>query len=421
MQTIKKIWWDIYMITILKRDSLWVPVILVLSLIGCWSELDLYAPSFPLMMSFYKTSESVIQLTLSLNFLGFFSASLLVGPLADALGRRPIILWGTLLFVIGSAACAWAPTIEFMLLGRFIQGMGMSAPVIVCQALITDIYEGTKRMKVLACINSAITIIIALAPIIGVYLTDNFGWRSNFFAIFFAAIFGLAFIWLLIPETHEPQKRTSFAKTNLIKNYAILLKSKDFLMPVLAMCFFLTPYFILIGIMPLLFMQQLGVSIQHYAFYQGSVVALVSALSLSIPLLMARFDISKLVGMSTWLSLGALFSAFVMSLFIPDNPKIIIIFMWIYIAGITIPPTFLFVSAMDKFPELRASASSMIQSIRMFTMAIGTALCGLLYNGTFMPVVFIMLIFILSASFITMLILRRRAMMTKALQHFPVI
>jgi len=409
------------MFTLLKRESLWVPIILVIALIGCWSELDLYAPSFPLMMDFYHTSERVIQLTLSLNFLGFFSASLLVGPLADAWGRRPLILGGALLFVIGSAVCAFAPTIEFMLLGRFIQGMGMSAPVIVCQALITDIYEGPTRMKVLACINSAITIIIALAPIIGVYLTSNFGWHSNFFALLFSALVGLVLIAFLVPETHAHTQRINFSLTNLVKNYIFLLKNKDFLMPVLAMCFFLTPYFVLIGIMPLLFMQKLSVSINEYAFYQGSVVGLVSALSLTIPLLMMRCDMSKLVGISTWLSLGALSAAFVVSLLIPDNPLIIIIFMWLYIAGITIPPTFLFVSAMDKFPELRASASSMIQSIRMLTMALGTALCGLVYNGTFMPVALIMLIFVFLAAYITTIILRRQAMLNKALHSFPVI
>jgi len=85
----------------LHRESPWIPVILISILIGCWSELDLYAPSFPQMLDYFKTTNEMMQLTLSLNFLGFFVAALLCGPLADAYGRRPVILGGSLLFVLG--------------------------------------------------------------------------------------------------------------------------------------------------------------------------------------------------------------------------------------------------------------------------------------------------------------------------------
>src|SRR5688572_12725003 len=135
---------------LLNRESPLIPVVLITILIGCWSELDLYAPSFPQMMHYFATTEQAMQWTLSLNFLGFFFASLLCGPLADAFGRRPVILVGSLFFLLGSLVCVAATSIEIMFLGRFIQGLGVSAPVTVCMAVIADIYQGERQVRLLS-------------------------------------------------------------------------------------------------------------------------------------------------------------------------------------------------------------------------------------------------------------------------------
>ncbi len=185
------------MFLFLERQSPWIPVILLVIMVGCWSELDLYAPSFPEMMHYFATTEHMMQWTLSLNFLGFFLASLLCGPLADSFGRRKVILAGSLIFVVGSYVCLYASSIGWMLFGRLVQGMGVSAPVSVCMAVIADIYQGERQVKLMSKLNSAITIAMALAPMVGVYLTDYFGWRANFLVIFAIALLGMIMIWLL--------------------------------------------------------------------------------------------------------------------------------------------------------------------------------------------------------------------------------
>lgn len=198
------------MLFLLRRESLWIPVILLVILIGSWSELDLYAPSFPTMMHHFGTTEQMMQWTLSLNFLGFFFAILLCGPLADAFGRRGVILWGSAIFVVGSFICLLASNIEAMLVGRLIQGIGVSAPVTVCQAVIADIYRGEKRVRMLSRTNSVITITMALAPIFGVYLTEHFGWHANFVVIFGMALMGGLLIYLFVPETLYKEERRPF-------------------------------------------------------------------------------------------------------------------------------------------------------------------------------------------------------------------
>lgn len=380
---------------LLRRESPWIPFILLVILVGCWSELDLYAPSFPEMMHYFSTTEQMMQWTLSLNFLGFFLASLLCGPLADAVGRRPVILWSSAIFVAGSALCLFANTVEMLLLGRFIQGIGVSGPVTICQAVIADIYQGEQQVKLLSRTNSIITITMAMAPIVGVFLTKHLGWQANFMAIFAVAIVGGLLVYLFVPETHK--NKAPFKFGSVVTNYRTLLVTKDFMVATLAMCFSVTPYFILIGIMPLLFMEQLGVSLENYAMYQGSIVGLYSVLSLMMPKIMAHFDVNRLVVWSVLASVLSLMMAFTLSQIIPDNPTTLTGLMWVYCIGIVLPPTMMFVRAMDMFDNLKASASSLIQSLRMLSMAIGTSLAGSFYDGTYKNVGFIMLAFVVAS------------------------
>lgn len=396
------------MFSLLRRESLWIPVILLVVMIGCWVELDLYAPSFPQMMHFFGTTEQMMQWTLSLNFLGFFLASLVCGPLADSFGRRKIILGGSFIFVLGSLICLLSGSIEWMLFGRLVQGIGVSAPVTVCMAVIADIYQGERQMKLLTRMNSAITITMALAPIVGVYLTDTLSWHANFIVIFVISIIGLILVARFVPETHDKHLRTEFKPSTLVSGYITLLKSKAFMSAVLGCCFAVTPYFILIGILPLLFMESLGVSINSYAFYQGSIVGLFSLVSISVPWILARFTLKNVIRVSMTLAIGGLSVALVLSMLMPDMPELITALMCIYAVGIVVPPTMLFSNAMDMFPELRASASSLIQSIRMLSMSLGTALAGFIYNGTFMPVIFVMTTLLILSVPMTIASLRRR-------------
>lgn len=403
------------MFSLLRRESLWIPLILLVILIGCWSEMDLYAPSFPQMMHHFSTTEQMMQWTLSLNFLGFFIASLFCGPLADAFGRRKIILAGSLIFVVGSFICLVSQSIDVMLLGRLVQGLGVSAPVTVCMAVIADIYQGDRQITLLSRMNSAITITMALAPVLGVYLTDALGWRANFVAIFSVALLGACLIWLFVPETHGAQKRNKFQISSLFASYVTLLKSKDFMVAVLALCFSVTPYFVLIGVLPILFMEELHVTLHGYAFYQGSIVGLFSLLSLSIPLLLTHFDINKIARMSIVVSLIALFAAWILSMSIIDYPLMITALMWVYVCGIVVPPTIMFTRAMDMFPELRASASSLIQALRMLSMSIGTAVAGMLYDGAFRSIALVMFLFMALAVPLMIIALRKKATAKDAL------
>lgn len=363
-----------------------MPFIIVISLISCWIELDLYAPSFPQIMHHFGTNEQAIQWTLSLNFLGFFLSSLFCGPLADSYGRRPLLVTGSIIFALGSIMCVLAPNMGILMFGRLIQGIGVSAPGTICMAIIADIYQGDRQVRLLSMINSTVTIVMASAPVAGVFLTEHFGWRSNFLVITVGAALSTLLIGLFMPETHDKDKRRPFNMKYLATGYIQLLKSKSFMFLTLSLCFMVAAYFVFIGIIPLIFMEELGVDINSYALYQGSVVALFAALSLAVPMIIKRFNVNKLMQWSIFISLFSGIGLGALGLFFSDHPLPITILMCCYIVGLVLPCSVLFAQAMDMFPELKASASSLIQSLRMLVMAIAISLAGLVYQGSFMPI-----------------------------------
>ncbi len=394
------------MFTPLAKASPWVPVVLLILLIVGWSELDLYAPAFPQMMHHFGTNAQVMQWTLSLNFFGFFCSSLLCGSLSDSYGRRPLLIAGSLLFVLGSGLCMFAPNISSILLGRFIQGVGVGAPLTIALAVIGDIYQGEKQARLLSVMNTTVTIVMAAAPIAGVYLTDEFGWRSTFVVTGLGALFGAVMVALLLPETHY--NREPFRMRQMAANYFSLLGNRLFMAATLSMSFLAACYFMFIGMAPLLFMEALGVPLKQYAFYQGSVVGAFAAVSLAIPTLMNHFNVNQMLRVSLWLSLLASVVLFAIGVSHLDHPLIITIFMSFFTAGIALPGCVLFAATMDMFPGMRASSAALFQAMRLLTMSIVTSIMGAMYNGTFLPAAVMIFVLTIPAFFMGLFVVKTR-------------
>ncbi len=370
----------------ISKESPLVPICLMVLLVVCWMEVDLYAPSFPLLRQYFGTTQEAIQWTLSVNFIGFFVSSLFCGPLSDSYGRRPVLIWGSLIFVFGSLLCIAAPTIEILLAGRLIQGLGVSAPITVCVAVIADIYTGERQVKMMSFVNSAITIVMAMAPLIGAYLSDAFGWRANFMFIFATAILGTLLISFILPETHAADRRQRFSLRQLALNYTTLLRSRVFMATVIGSIFLTTPYFVFIAVIPFLFMEQLQLPLSQYVYYQGSVVSLFAFLSLAIPTMIGKFDADKLNLRSIGLSLIGITVLCMHGMFFADHALTITILMCIYVAGLVWPCSSLFSASLELFPDLRGSATALFMSLRMLVMSLAISLSGRVYNETFMPV-----------------------------------
>ena len=185
------------------RLPYWEFVILVSIMFGMIAfGTDTMLPAFPNIAKDLNLSNvNKAQLIISSFILGTGIGQLISGPISDTFGRKPIITIGLSIFIIACCIAYYAKSLELMLVARFIQGLGVSAPRTVTMALIRDLYSGRKMAQVMSLAMAIFVLVPALAPSLGQILFINFGWRSIYIAFIFFALLGLIWLNLRQPET----------------------------------------------------------------------------------------------------------------------------------------------------------------------------------------------------------------------------
>lgn len=169
---------------------------------------DAMLPSFPEIGRELSASDiNQVQLVITIFLLGTGLGQLFTGPLSDSIGRKPVILGGLIVYMVGCVMAIYVQSLEMLLAARFVQGIGVSAPRTVTIAMIRDLYAGRFMARVMSFAMVLFVLVPAVAPLLGQFLAISFGWRSIFVAFILFALLG--FLWLLLrqPETHALEKR----------------------------------------------------------------------------------------------------------------------------------------------------------------------------------------------------------------------
>ncbi|BDM65958.1 Bcr/CflA family drug resistance efflux transporter [Shewanella sp. NFH-SH190041] len=171
--------------------------------------IDIYLPSMPAMAKDFSVSASEVQSTIALFLFAMGVGQIVIGPLTDRFGRRPVVLAGVVLYTLSSALAALAQDFAVMQWARVLQGLAACASSIVVFSAVRDCYSPKESSKIYSYLNGAICVVPALAPTLGGLLALQFGWRSNFM---FMSIFGLIMllvITLRFQETRPADTDTS--------------------------------------------------------------------------------------------------------------------------------------------------------------------------------------------------------------------
>jgi DHA1 family bicyclomycin/chloramphenicol resistance-like MFS transporter len=190
---------------------------------------DMYLPSLPGIAADLGASEATVQLTIGVFIGGFALMMLIIGPLADRFGRRPVIGAGLTLFVAASIGCALAPDIEVLLAGRLVQAMGASVGPVLGRAIIRDLYPPREAGRVLGLVSSVMAFAPIIAPFIGGVLETSLGWRANFWLLTGFGLAVLVWLWRDLPETLRQPLAGGLAPLSLLTGYASLLGSRAYL------------------------------------------------------------------------------------------------------------------------------------------------------------------------------------------------
>lgn len=246
------------------KFSKYFPFLLIFSAVSAAIEIELSLPSFPDIARAFGVSEDIIEGTISLNFLGFCIAALFYGPLSDRFGRRPILLCGTVLFLIGSVCCSLAPTIEMILLSRFIQGLGAAGSFVVVFTMMSDAYKDNEATHWIGLLNAILTATMALAPILGGYLNVYFGWSSCYNFVAFLTSIQLLLLYMYLPETRPGQ---STQVKGALKDYVQLLSSFRFIQSSFVPTLLAGGYMAFVSVIPFLYRDQLEMSLSQFSWH----------------------------------------------------------------------------------------------------------------------------------------------------------
>ena len=188
----------------------------------------LFMPVIPAVRSALHLSASLAQLTFSIALFGMAFSTLFYGSLSDRYGRRPVLLSGLALFLIGSAISAFAVSVSTLVLGRLVQAIGAGCGITLGRAIAQDVYGPERLVKAIAYLTMAYSIGPMISPIVGGILIDAFGWRSVFgFALAIGAVIAVC-AYVAVFESHPPPPPDKRVHVNLLGNYAQLFSHARF-------------------------------------------------------------------------------------------------------------------------------------------------------------------------------------------------
>lgn len=355
-----------------------LPFILILSLVAKFIEIDISVPSFPDIVRYFNVPESTIQLTIAYNFLGICIGGLFFGPLSECYGRRRMMIIGNTLLLVGAVGCVFAPSVFWLLISRFVQGIGVSTSVVVF-AIIADSYKGDEAIKFIGIMNSILTVLIAIAPVLGSFINEIVGWRGNYASVAILCLISWVLLLFLLPETKK--ERDIFSLKKMMKDYKKLLSSSKFMLLSLLQSLFSAAYMSFITCGPFLYMETFGLSSTIYALHQGAIVGSFSLISLFAIKILKKFGAAWCVISGT--SVGAIGSLLlvILSVIMPHSFYLVTLSMIIFSIGCAICQPVVFNSSINVFPEIKGTASSALSFIRAFIMAIFIGLTSYVYNG----------------------------------------
>lgn len=242
-------------------------VIAMLALLAAVAPLsiDMYLPAFPRMAEEFGVSATAIQLTLTTFLVGLAIGNLVIGPLSDRFGRRPLLLVGTFVSIIATILCAWSPTVEWLTVFRFLQGFTGAAGVVLSRAVISDRARGAAAAKLFSLLVLVNGVAPVIAPLLGGAVIGLTGWRGVFWVLAGVSVLMFVGVLALLPESHPAELRSTGGLSAMIADAREVMSNKRFLGYVGAFAFGFGVMFAYISASPFVLQEVHGLSTTWYS------------------------------------------------------------------------------------------------------------------------------------------------------------
>jgi MFS transporter, DHA1 family, multidrug resistance protein len=345
-------------------------IVALLSMVGPFT-IDAYLPSFPDIEATFGISRAMLTQSLAVYLAAFAVSTLLWGPLSDRIGRRLVILGSLSLYVVASIGCALANDSASFLILRTLQGIAASGGFIAGRAMIRDAHDAESAHRAMSQVTMLFALAPAVAPVLGAWLHDLFGWRSVFW---FLSVFGalLVMMTLFIEETLAEKQRQSFRPSSVARVYIRTLKHRRFLLMILSLSCSFAGLFLYIAGAPTVIYDFLGLGSDDFGVQFIPMVGGLILGSFLSSRLSHRWPATRIIAVG----FGIMLLAVVLNLVQVKLFEVTILFtiapLVMYAFGVAMVMPGVTILALDCFPHHRGAAASM-QGFSQMMMNAGVA------------------------------------------------
>ncbi len=358
----------------------------LLSAVGPFA-IDMYLPAMPAIGTDLGASVGGVQATLTLYFVAFGLSQMFYGPLADQVGRKPPILLGLGLFLIGSLICAFAPTIGWLIAGRVVQALGAAAVMVVPRAIIRDMMTGAAAARLMAAIMMVISVSPMLAPLAGAGFLALGSWRLIFWALAGVSLVSLAITLFAQAETLKPADRVRVNFPSMGRGIRVLMTDPAFLGLTFVGAFGFASFFVFISSAAFVYSDQFGLTpVQFGLAFAVNAMGFIGA-SQFAGIIGGRIGMGPMIRLAAIVFAAATCLLLLLALAGMAGLWTIIVLLVVGNAGLglIIPATM--VMALDDHGDIAGLASSLGGTLQMLTGGLFVALTGPFFDDTALPMI----------------------------------
>ena len=349
--------------------------------------IDMYLPALPAIAADLRASTAATQGSLMAFFLAVAVCQIVYGPISDSYGRKAPLYFGLGLFTIGSIGCSLAPSIEWLIAARFVQGIGACAGMTIPRAVVRDLHTGHEAARLMALIMLVFSVSPILAPVSGSFIAEYLGWREIFWAVAAIGVVSLLMAIFLLRETRPATARIAFNVRTIAQGYLRLLGDRHFLGVTFIGGFGLASFFAYLAGSSFVYIDHFGLTPTQYGMaFAVNAIAFIGMAQL-VGRIGRRFGLRCMVNGALTSYLITTSTLFVLTLAGVDNVWVLIGFLFVSFGamGLVIPSTA--VLALEDYGPTAGTASALMGTLQLLAGATVVGLVGSFSNGAVLPMV----------------------------------
>lgn len=389
-------------------SSRWLPTLLLLLTVFGPISMDLYLPALPALTLELDAATSVAQLTVTACLIGLAAGQLIAGPLSDRFGRRGILLIGIIAYIVTSALCAISPTVELLIVARFVQGLAGGVGIVIAQAAGRDIYSGGALIRFYGRLTVIGGFAAIVGPLLGGMLNTITDWRGLF--VFLALIgAGILVVTLIVfRETLAAERRTRGGFAHTIRDFRVLLADRAFLGAVLNQGFLYAALFAYLAGATYVLQDIYGLSPQGYALAFGLNSAGFMVFGYLAGRVAERWSLPGTL--SIGIAVAGLGAAGLLASGLTVMPLwVVIVSLFALASGVAITSPPATTLALVEYPQIAGTASSLLGMVRFGFGGVAAPLVGVAGAASILPLGLVTVISVALAAAAFFMLTRRRA------------